>query len=354
MSIDHEVPKRLRGKDKFHHIDMGFLNHRLVISALPNDMRSQYFDWMKPETNHLAVQANYHLLVTMLLDCCEAFSAPTLLEALALGRPKQLFRSTERLAPCPEIYKAERVCHIVQLDLEFGKPVYIAYHTEHLVSSTGKMTLAGGTPAGYIESIVGLLHDKEDRYEIEPLVIGAPWFDHPRNGKNDSRHLMWLGNNFGEILPEDIDQFSNMKDIKVVNADEWQNFMKSYPENDVKSSIAGLLSEPTKNDWGGEANDHFSNNISINGRTHTAAFLLKGPNPFREMTLDMCGKRADQIHRLVDSRADVSIIQHSHMIGSIVRRTLRSFTVYPGGSRRKYCLIDGQATYRILKAYTLI
>ena len=71
------------------------------------------------------------------------------------------------------------------------------------------------------------------------------------------------------------------------------------------------------------------------------------------MTLDMCGKRADQIHRVVDSDADVSIVQHSHLIGAVVRRTLRNLTVYPGGNRRKYCLIDGQATYRILKAYSL-
>ncbi len=213
------------------------------------------------------------------------------------------------------------------------------------------MTLAEGAPGGYVEAIVGLLHNKPDWFEIEPLVIGAPSFDHPRN--SDHPFLMYIGRDFGEILPEDIDQFSKMKGVQAANADEWVRVMRSLPEAAVKKAFASLLAEPTKKDWGGEPNDHFSSNVSIDGRRKTAAFLLKGPEAFREMTLDMCGHRADQIHRLVDSGADVSIVQHCHQIGEIVRRTLRTMMVYPGVPR-KYCVIDGQATYRILKAYSLL
>ena len=106
----------------------------------------------------------------------------------------------------------------MELDLEFGKPVVIAYHTSHIVSDTGRMVLGKGAREGYVNSIVGLLHDKQDRFEIEPLVIGAPWFDHPRNGK-DAGILMFFGGSFGEILPEDIDQFSKMKDVEIGSAD---------------------------------------------------------------------------------------------------------------------------------------
>ena len=351
MSI-RNVPEELRGQDKFHHIDMGFLNRRLCMSALPSALRLKFIEHQKPGDAHMTVLANDHLLVTMLLDSCESVDTPTLLLALALEKRTHLFRSTERLAPCPEVYEEARVCHAVQLDLDFGKPIYIAYHTEHLVSTTGKMVLAGGAREGYINSMVGLLHHKESCFEIDPLVIGQPWFEHPRNG-TDSR-LMFLGPELGEVLPEDIDQFCKMSNIEVESDQEWRDVMKSLPEADVRKAFASLFSEPTKKDWGGEANDHFSGNISIHGQRRTAAFLLKGPSQFREMTLEMCGKRADQIHRLVDSAADVSIIQHSHLIGSVVRRTLRNLTIYPGGSRRKYCLIDGQATYRILKSYSLL
>ena len=350
------IPLELRVMDKFHHVDMGFLNRRLCITAITGMSQEalQYFlEHQKPGNDHMTVLANDHLLVTVLLDCYDAVGAPTLCGALARGRPRHIFCSTERLAPCPEIYDAKRVCHEVELDVEFEKPVVIAYHTSHIVSDTGRMVLAEGSRKGYVTSIVGLLHDKGERFEIEPLVIGNPWFEHYRNGE-DSAALMWLGRVFGEILPEDIDQFSEMRGVEVASKDEWMAAMRNVPEAVVKKAIASLLLEPTKNDWGGEPDDHFSGNISVQGRRRTAAFLLKGPSKFRELTLDMCGKRADQIHRMVDSGADVCIVQHAHLIGATVRRTLRTEAIRPGGSRRKYCLIDGQATYRILKAYSVL
>ena len=346
-----DIPERLRAEHEFHHIDMGFLNSRLCIGFLPPDVRQDFFHNQNPGTDHLAKFNNFRLLVTMVLDCCEVLDAPTLLKTLTLGKPCHLFRSTERLAPCPEIYDAARVCHAVELDLDFGKPVVIAYHTRHIVSDTGKMILEKGSSDGHVNSIVGLLHDKPDRFEIEPMAIGQPWFDHPRNGK-DGRTLMWHGRSFGEILPEDIDKFSKMNDVQAGNADEWMKTMQSLPETKVKDAFASLFSEPTKKDWGGESDDHFSANISVRGQRRTAAFLLKGPSQFREMTLDMCGQRADQIHRMVDSNAGISVVQHAHLIGPVIRRTLRELTVRPWCSRRKYCMIDGQATYRILKAYS--
>jgi hypothetical protein len=344
------IPPDLRVKDVFHHIDMGFLNRRLCLTALPAELREVYAQQARPGDDHRTVLSNDHLLVTMLLDVCEAVEAPTLLQALKIGKPRHLFRSTERLEACPEVYSATRVRHDVLLDVNFGKPVRIAYHTSHLVSDTGTMTLAEGVKEGYMQSIVGLLHDYTDRFEIEPLVIGAPWLDHPRNG-DDCPQLMWMGRDFGEILPEDIDQFSQMKEVQAKTADEWLGVMAEVPEAKVKEAFASLLIEPTKKDWGGETNDHFSGSISIKGQRKTAAFLFKGPTNFREMTLEMCGKRADQVYRLTNSGADISIVQHSHLIGEAVRATLRSLVFYPGRPR-KYCLIDGQSTYRILKAYS--
>lgn len=67
----------------------------------------------------------------------------------------------------------------------------------------------------------------------------------------------------------------------------------------------------------------------------------------------MCGARADQIYRLVGSGGDISIVEHAHQISGFVRGTLRSMTVLPG-SPRKFCVIDGQTTYRIFKAYGLL
>ncbi len=348
-----DIPERLRGEDKFHHIDLGFLNTRLCVEFLPIKVRNHFFESRIDSDHHTARFHNNHLLITKVLDECEEAGTPSLLKALGSGKPKCLFRSTERLAPCPDIYEAERVSHGVRLASDWGKPVVIAYHTSHIVSDTGKMELYRGADDGYVMSIVGVVHDRPGRFEIQPIVMGAPWFDHPRNGE-DSNTLMWHGEDFGEILPEDIEQFSKMREVEIQSASEWMDAMESVPEEKVKESLAALLADPTKKDWGGEASDHFSANVEVNGRRRTASFLLKGPSVFREMTLEMCGKRADQIHRMVDTGADISIVQHAHQIGPVVRKTLRNLTVLPGESRRKYCLIDGAATYRILKAYAFI
>lgn len=347
-----EIPDEIRCKDAFHHIDMGFLNRRLCLTALSGEARHRFFERQKPGSDHMAVLANDHLLVELLLDVCEEAEAPPLLKALELAKPKQLFRSTECLAPCPDIYDAPRVRHAVEINVDFGKPVHIAYHTSHLVSDTGKMILEAGAPK-HVTSIVGLLHNHAKQFEIEPLVIGSPWFDHPRNA-GLRQHLIWLGRDFGEILPEDIEQFSRMKEVSATSADEWMRVMKSVREQQVKEAIADLLAEPTKKDWGGESDDHFSANVTVRGRRRTAAFLLKGPSRFAEMTLGMCGKNADQIVRMVNSGAEVCVVQHCHLIGPPVRQNLRSLTIQPGGYRRKYCLIDGQATWRLLKAYSYI
>lgn len=165
-----DIPNDVRCRDLFHHIDMGFLNRRLCITVLPAEVRRYFIERQKPGSDHMTVLGNDHFLVTLLLDACEVWETPSLLAALDLARPQLLFRSTERLAPCPEIYDALRVRHAVELDLDFGKPVYIAYHTSHLVSSTGKMVLEQGAAEGYVNSIVGVLHNHADRLKSSHLL----------------------------------------------------------------------------------------------------------------------------------------------------------------------------------------
>ncbi len=350
MSAD-QIPEKYRLADFFSHIDMGFLNRRLAISAL-GPIRDVFFERQKPGSDHMTVLANDHLLVTMLIDVCSEIKVPTLAEALRLGKPKHLFMSIERLEPCPEVYESERVKHAVHLDIDYGKPVNIAYHTRHIVSDTGRMTLSRGYHKGYRQAVIGLLHDKAEAFEIEPIVVGAPWLDHPRN--KDGGAAIWLAYDYGEIVPEDIAEFARMKEVGVASADEWMSVMANIPEAYVKKSIASLLKEPPKSDRGGEEDDHFSANVTVADRRRTAAFLLKGPAKFQEMTPAMCGKNGDQIYRLTKTGADISIVQHAHLIGAAVRETLRSMVVTPGRPR-KFCVMDGQeATYRLLKAYGLL
>ena len=267
MSIDL-IPDSSRLADFFSHIDMGFLNRRLAIGAL-GPLREKFLEQQKPGEDHMTVLANDHLLVTMLIDVCTHFKVPTLTEAMTLGEPKHMFMSIERLDSCPEIYDESHVKHAVHFDFDAGKPVNLGYHTRHIVSDTGRMTLSRGYRKGYRQAMIGLLHDKGNEFEIEPIVIGAPWLDHPRN--EGGGELMWYGHDYGEILPEDIAEFASMKDVAVPGADEWMSIMKNVSEDHVKRSIASLLNEPVKSDWSGEENDHFGS-VTVAGRRRTARF----------------------------------------------------------------------------------
>ena len=337
-----------RVADYFGHIDMGFLNRRLAITAL-GPLRTDFLARQQAGDDHMTRLANDHRLVTMLIDACSAAEVPPLSQALVLGKSTHMFMSVERLEACPEVYNAERVIQRVHLEFDYGKPIELHYHTEHIVSATGRMTLAEGHTSNYREAIIGLLHDRGDHFQIRPIVIGAPWLGHPRNGSSPG--LMWSSFDYGEILPEDIAEFEKMKDVQTSSEEEWLQVMQHVPEKHVKGAIASLLREPSKVDWGGEENDHFSSNLTVGGRRRTAAFLLKGPAKFVEMTPAMCGKNGDQIYRLANSGADISIVQHSHLVGAAVRATLRAFIVQPGTRARKFCVMDGHATYRLLKAY---
>ena len=354
-----ELSFEVRTGDFFFTIDLGFVNRRLCLSCLPPLLQTEYSCRQKPGSDPITILANDRMLINMLLDFCQANSVPTLLKATEMsqesGQTGIMFVSNAKLSARKSLRKGLSASHCVELDLRTNKPVSVTYHTQHMVSTTGAERLEQGGR----QSIVGLLHEKQERFEIEPLVIGTPLFEHHRNppvhpGTMFNRTI-W---SYGEILPEDIEEFSKLEGVKIESLEEWMNVMRDLPEKKIKEALAKLLNDPTQNDWSGELNDHFSGHVTVAGRRRCAAFLLKGPTKFNEMTLAMCGKNADQIHRLVDSNADISIVQHCHTIGSYVRRTLRDATMQPGarlnGVARKYCFIDGKTTYRILRAYDLL
>jgi hypothetical protein len=71
------------------------------------------------------------------------------------------------------------------------------------------------------------------------------------------------------------------------------------------------------------------------------------------MSLNHLGKNNDQIYRLSQEPANVLFVQHCHDILPAVRATLRAFAVQPGKPRR-YCLIDGRDSLRLLRAYGML
>jgi hypothetical protein len=181
---------------------------------------------------------------------------------------------------------------------------------------------------------------------FHPLLIGFPYLVDP-----DSGDLQWnLYTDYYRVYAEQFDEFSLASRAPVpATFDE----MRRIPELIVKQALGRLLREATPNDWGGESSDFVTSHLHIAGRRVSAAFLLKGPAKFRPMSLSHLGKNSDQIVRLSHEPVDVLIVQHCHEILPQVVETLKVFATQPSRPRR-YCLIDGRETLRILEAYGLL
>jgi hypothetical protein len=101
------------------------------------------------------------------------------------------------------------------------------------------------------------------------------------------------------------------------------------------------------NDWGGEQCDLWTSRLLVDGRAHTAAFLLKGPAFWRPMTIKALGKNGDQLNRLADTSAEVLVVQHCNTIRPEVYSMLERLASDYRNVRR-YMILDGFDTLRLL------
>lgn len=153
---------------------------------------------------------------------------------------------------------------------------------------------------------------------------------------------------------QQIDQFKNV-DLQWNPSAERFAHIRNVSEQKVKELFCSLLSEvEVPKDWGGEESDIFSSNVTVDGIRHTAAFLLKGPARFHEMTLADCGKNGDQIYRLFNTPADIFVLQHCHKVSPAVRKTMEAFALSQYSRRCMYAIIDGYDTARILHSHKLL
>ena len=158
------------------------------------------------------------------------------------------------------------------------------------------------------------------------------------------------------LFVEDIDSFRKVRDV---NPTTVTNVLKDgyldQSEESVQTALERILNVSFhKKDWGGEINDLYTANVIINGARCETAFLLKG-NGLRKKTMEIrdCGSNGDQILRLCESPAKLFVIQFVGRISEAVIsdidgkvRQMRS-----QGRDAWYCIMDGQDTARVLRAY---
>jgi hypothetical protein len=218
-----------------------------------------------------------------------------------------------------------------------GKRLIIEFSKSGIVTETAYTRLSGSTNLFTFSSVV----------EVDDKVIRAvPYVVGDLVESSSGLDLRFVD---GLRLPvQDIDQFSTTDFLWTPSPNEFKR-LKDVPEKTVKELICRLLGEAeVPKDWGGEEADLFSSNLSVAGKRFSAAFLLKGPAQFHEMTLADCGKNGDQIYRLFNTPADVFVVQHCHKISPAVRKTVEAYALSQYSRSCRYTLIDGYDTARIL------
>lgn len=158
------------------------------------------------------------------------------------------------------------------------------------------------------------------------------------------------------LFVEQIDSFRHVRDVNpAVVARVLPKGFLDYGEDRVQIALEQILDVPFhKKDWGGEGNDLYTANVVVNGRRVATAFLLKGNGLKRkEMRIADCGKNGDQILRLLQSPAELFVVQYvgpiSEGLTSHLADQVRLLNLE--GRVARYMLIDGQDTARLLYAY---
>ncbi len=180
------------------------------------------------------------------------------------------------------------------------------------------------------------------RMELQPYIIGDMVED-----MGSGLRMSWAQR--VRAYPEIIDPFAKVGEVRASKTD--LETLLTIPEEDVKHAFAAIIGEPfVPKDWGGEKSDLQTSRVHIEGKPLSAAFIFKGPAVRGEMHPGNMGKRGDQLVRAFDEPVDLIVIQHCNKIANSVVRLAEALAVDPGRPRR-YCIIDGEDTVRILKAH---
>jgi hypothetical protein len=151
------------------------------------------------------------------------------------------------------------------------------------------------------------------------------------------------------ITIDDIDSFSRVRAIPHDLAHV------KIPETTFKDGVGKILGEKGSfKDWGGELRDLSSTRLVLKGRRRAAAFAFKGPGKSGSLTPAKMGKNGDQIQRLTKCPAEIFVVQYWAEISDGVLEQLEKLIqlkAYFEDRELAYCIIDGQDSARIIRAY---
>jgi len=349
-SFRNELSSSQRSLDLELKIDPGFVHQRKIqtiggqgvmdiVDDLIRQLPSEIPEWQK-------IVRIDHIYSDIFLQFCKAIGIKTL-EEILYNRNGHLFCSTVITEPCENFWEIGRAKIAIKTNLEHSIKPFLEFSTSQVRADTLKSRLTEG---GHEISVVGLYNRlNHDEIIFEPLIMGFPWLVDRENLSNFD--TMWHHYDYYENYIEDFAEFNKVEGLEF---DEDFSILSQIKEKAIKHAFAKILKDSVYKDWGGETSDFYSTHIHLyNKKRCSAAFMFKGPAKFAPMSLNSLGKNNDQIVRLSKEPCQILFVQHCHDILQPVRETLRAFAVQPGNPRR-YCLIDGRDTLRLLKAYNLL
>lgn len=219
-----------------------------------------------------------------------------------------------------------------------GTEICGSFSPRHCTCSSANVELSG-VRSQYILGTVA--EESSNQIEIRPLAIADRLLGTLRDPRAEVERQ--------QVFPRQVDQFAAIDFDDDVTLDDLKQLAR-VPEEEIKRTLAALVGEPVvPKDWGGEQMDLWTTRLLVDGRQTSAAFLLKGKSAFRPMTIDVLGRRGDQIDRMADTAAELLVLQHCHEVTPRVVSMLRAYASDYRNPRR-YLVIDGFDTFRILRA----
>lgn len=216
--------------------------------------------------------------------------------------------------------------------------IHGSFNPGRLTCSTALSELQGNRTQYVLGSIAEV---GAEEIEVRPIVIGTRLAGPPTAG--------WHWGDWQSVQPRHVDQFRGADWDSPPHPDDLAA-VRQIPESAVKAAFASLIGEPVvPKDWGGEQFDLWTTRLTVDGQPTSAAFLLKGPAAPGRMTVATLGRNGDQLDRLAGSTARLLVVQHCDEITPAVTGTLRAYASDYRDVRR-YMVIDGYDTYRILVA----
>lgn len=211
-------------------------------------------------------------------------------------------------------------------------------HNEHYFSSSSISILTNK----HHMLIAGHFEFHGNNVEVFPYIIGEV-VEESAKSRSPLANMI-------RVYPQSIDAFAQIAQRpRPTPAD--LAAIGNMPEADVKQAFADIVGEPfVSKDWGGEKSDLVTSHLTIGGEPTSAAFIFKGPSVPGPLHPANMGKRGDQLIRAFDEPVDLIVVQHCNKIETSVVKNAEGLA-YDARRPRRYCIIDGGDTARILKTY---